>query len=69
MRGSITIETMWAHIIVFNIRKFFYFLIERLLYLKFMKVCTLVFQSVEITLHRGIVVWISCLAHALRHMN
>ena len=37
MRSSITIITMWSHIIVINIRKFFYSLIERLLCLKFMK--------------------------------
>lgn len=69
MRGSIIIETMRTYIIILNICKFLYRLIEWLLGFKIMEVGTLVLQSIEITLHWGIVIRITGLAHALCYMN
>lgn len=66
--GSITIITVWTNMIIINVCKFFYLLIECLLCCKLIQICAFILQGIEITLHRCIVVRISCFAHALCHI-
>ena len=67
-RGAITIETMGTHMIVGNICEFLDSLIKRFFRSEFIQVYALIFQCVEIALHRRVVIWVTCLAHALRHI-
>ena len=66
--GSITIITVWTNMIIINVCKFFYLLIECFLCCKLIQICAFILQGIEITLHRCIVVRISCFAHALCHI-
>ena len=66
--GSITIITVWTNMIIINVCKFFYLLIECFLCCKFIQICAFILQGIEVTLHRCIVVRISCVAHALCHI-
>lgn len=66
--GSITIITVWTNMIIINVCKFFYLLIECFLCCKLIQICAFILQGIEVTLHRCIVVRISCFAHALCHI-
>lgn len=55
--------------VIADIRKFFYRLIERFLCPKFIQIGAFVFQSVEVSLHWRVVIWVSCLTHALGYMD
>lgn len=55
--------------IITDTGKFFYALIECFFCLELIQISTFIFQSVEISLHRRVVIWVSRLAHALRHMD
>ena len=66
--GSITIITVWTNMIIINVCKFFYLLIECFLCCKLIQICAFILQGIEITLHRCIVVRIPCFAHALCHI-
>ena len=54
--------------IVGNICEFLDSLIKRFFRSEFIQVYALIFQCVEIALHRCVVIWVTCLAHALRHI-
>lgn len=69
MRGTVSVKTMRTDMIIIDIRKFFHCLAERFLGLKLIQICTFVFQRVEISLHRCVVIRISCFAHALSHRD
>ena len=66
--SSITIKGVGAHMIIINICEFLYSLIKCFFRSEFIQICALIFQCVEITLHRCVVIWGTCLAHALRHI-
>ena len=66
--GSITIITVWTNMIIINVCKFFYLLIECFLCCKLIQICAFILQGIEVTLHRCIVVRIPCFAHALCHI-
>lgn len=55
--------------VVGNIGKFLYGLVQFIFRPKFIEVGTFVLQGVEVPFHRGIVVWVSGFAHALGHMD
>ena len=55
--------------VICDIGEFFHCLIQGCFFPEFIQVCAFVLQCVEISLHRGIVVWVSGLAHALEHMD
>ena len=67
--GSITIITVWTNMIIINVCKFFYLLIECFLCCKLIQICAFILQGIEVTLHRCIVVRIPCFAHALCHIS
>ena len=54
--------------IIINVCKFFYLLIECFLCCKLIQICAFILQGIEVTLHQRIVVQISCFAHALCHI-
>ena len=60
---------VWAHMAVSGISEFLRGLVQFLLRPKFIEVGAFIFQSIEISLHRRIVVWVSGFAHALCHMD
>ena len=66
--SSVTIITVWTNMIIINVCKFFYLLIECFLCCKLIQICSFILQGIEVTLHRCIVVRISCFAHALCHI-
>ena len=66
---AVAVTAVWAHMVEGNIGEFLHGLVQFLLRPKFVQICTLVLQSVEVPLHRRIVVWISGFTHALRHMG
>ena len=68
-RGFISVIGMRPHMVICDIGEFFHCLIQGCFFPEFIQVCAFVLQCVEISLHRGIVVWVSGLAHALEHMD
>ena len=60
---------MVPHMIICNICKFLYGLVQLLLRPKFVQIRAFVLQSIEIPLHRRIVLWISGSTHALDYMG
>ena len=58
-----------AHIVVGNIGEFLHGLVHLFLRPKFVQIYTFVLQSVEVPLHRRIVIWISGFLHVPSHMG
>ena len=65
----VAVITVRAHMVVGDIGEFLHGLVQFFLCPKFVQICTFVLQSVEVPLHRRIVVWISGFAHALGHIG
>ena len=55
--------------VITDISKFLHCLTERFLCPEFIQICTFVFLSVEVPFRWCVVIRISCLTHALCHMN
>ena len=55
--------------VIADIGEFFYALAERFFCLKLIQIGAFVFQRIEIPLHRRVIIWLSRLTHALRHMD
>ena len=70
MEGSaVIVKTMGADMIVVDVSKFFHSAIQDIIRVEIKKVGAFVFQGVEISLHRGVIVRIASFAHALCHMT
>ena len=65
VRRAVTVIAVRAHMVVGDIRKFLYGLVQFILRPKFIEVGTFVLEGVEVPLHWRIVVWVSGFAHAL----
>lgn len=68
-RRAVIIKTMGADMVVVDISKFFHSVIQGDIRLEIEKVGAFVFQGVEVSLHRGVIVRIASFAHALCHMD
>ena len=61
----VIIIRMRTYMIILHIRKFFDCCVEFILCAIIMLIYKIIFQCIEISFHRGIIIWISGLAHAL----
>ena len=66
---AVAIIAVRAHMVVGGIGEFFHSLIQFLFRPEFVQIGAFILQSVEVSLHRRIVVWISGFAHALDYMG
>ena len=66
---AVAVIAVRAHMVAGGIGEFLHSLIQFLLCPKFVQIGAFVLKSVEVSLHRRVVVWISGLAHALDHMD
>lgn len=66
---TITIKVMRTDVVVADICKFFYRLIERLFCLKFIQIRAFIFQRIKISSHWRTVIRVPCLTHALFYMD
>lgn len=67
--GTVSIITMRTDMVIRNISKFLHCLIQRLLCLEIVQIDAFIFQCVEISFYKSIVVWASCFAHTLTYMG
>ena len=67
--GAVSIITVGTDMVIRDISKFFHRMIQRFLCLELVQIDAFIFQCVEIPFHRGVVVWTSCSAHTLAHMD
>ncbi len=66
--GTVSVIRMRAHMVISDISEFFYLSIKRFFRVESIVVRALIFQGIEISFHRCIVIGVSSFAHALCHM-
>ena len=66
---TVTVGAMRAYMIVVDIGKFLHCLVEFFLCFELIQICAFILQCIEVTLHRCIVIGITCFAHTLRHIH
>lgn len=67
--SSVTVKSMGADMVVVDVSKFFHSVIQSVIRMEIKEVGAFVFQSVEVSLHRGIIIRTASFAHALCHMD
>ena len=68
IRHQVSIKTVGTHMVIFHICKFLNCLIQGFYCFIFIQIGQLIFLSVEISFHRGIVIRVSGFAHTLCNM-
>ena len=69
IRRAVTVIAVRAYMVVGGVGEFLHCSVQLLLRPEVIQVGAFVLQGVDVSFHRCIVVWVSCLTHALGHMD